>query len=48
VGLYFVLGVLFLYLVGRQIGLGPGEEETALDVREDQELTGIHRQEHFV
>jgi len=27
-GLYFVLGVLFLFLVGREIGLGP-EEETA-------------------
>jgi cytochrome d ubiquinol oxidase subunit I len=25
-GLYFVLGLLFLYLVGREIGHGPEEE----------------------
>jgi cytochrome d ubiquinol oxidase subunit I len=25
-GLYFVLGLLFLYLVGREIGHGPDEE----------------------
>jgi cytochrome d ubiquinol oxidase subunit I len=25
-GLYFVLGLLFLYLVGREIHHGPGEE----------------------
>ncbi len=28
VGLYFVLGLLFLYLVGREIGHGPDEEVT--------------------
>jgi cytochrome bd ubiquinol oxidase subunit I len=48
VGLYFVLGVLFLYLVGRQIVRGPGEEPTALDMDKDQELLGKPRQEHFV
>jgi cytochrome d ubiquinol oxidase subunit I len=48
VGLYFVLGVLFLYLVGRQIGRGPGEDAVALDIARDQELIGIPRQEHFV
>jgi cytochrome d ubiquinol oxidase subunit I len=26
-GLYFVLGLLFLFLTGRQIGLGPGQEK---------------------
>jgi cytochrome d ubiquinol oxidase subunit I len=25
VGLYFVLGVLFLYLIGREISRGPGD-----------------------
>jgi len=29
VGLYFVLGLLFLYLVGREIGDGPEDEVTA-------------------
>lgn len=29
VGLYFVLGLLFLYLVGREIGHGPEDEVTA-------------------
>jgi cytochrome d ubiquinol oxidase subunit I len=47
-GLYFVLGVLFLYLVGRQIARGPGEDVVALDVAKDQELISIPRQEHFV
>jgi cytochrome bd-type quinol oxidase subunit 1 len=28
VGLYFVLGVLFLYLVGREIGHGPDKVVT--------------------
>src|SRR6516162_6012185 len=32
VGLYFVIGVLFLYLVGRQIAHGPGEDAIALDM----------------
>jgi cytochrome d ubiquinol oxidase subunit I len=48
VGLYFVLGVLFLYLVGRQIARGPAEETVALDLAMDQELVGASRQEHFV
>jgi len=30
IGLYFVLGVLFLYLTGREIGRGPDEETTAV------------------
>jgi len=47
-GLYFVLGVLFLYLVGRQISLGPGEDAIALDVEKDQELIGTSDQEQFV
>jgi cytochrome d ubiquinol oxidase subunit I len=29
IGLYFVLGLLFLYLVGREIGHGPDEEAVA-------------------
>ena len=29
IGLYFVLGLLFLYLVGREIGHGPGGEGTS-------------------
>src|SRR5262244_2989294 len=48
VGLYFVIGVLFLYLVGRQIGRGPGEGAIALDIGNDRELIGIPKQEHFV
>jgi len=48
VGLYFVLGVLFLYLVGRQIARGPAEETVVLDLAKDQELVGASRQEHFV
>jgi len=28
-GLYFVLGLLFLFLVGREIGHGPDEEGVA-------------------
>jgi cytochrome bd ubiquinol oxidase subunit I len=28
IGLYFVLGLLFLFLVGREIGQGPGEQAT--------------------
>jgi cytochrome d ubiquinol oxidase subunit I len=48
VGLYFVLGVLFLYLVGRQIGRGPREDAIALDIGKDHELIGIPKQEHFV
>jgi len=47
-GLYFVLGVLFLYLVGRQIGRGPGEDAVALDIAKDQELISIPGKEHFV
>jgi cytochrome d ubiquinol oxidase subunit I len=47
-GLYFVLGVLFLYLVGREIGRGPGEEAVTLDIGKDQELLGVPRREHFV
>ena len=35
-GLYFVLGVLFLYLVGREIGHGP-DAETATSSMQDQE-----------
>jgi len=48
VGLYFVLGVLFLYLVGRQIGRGPGEDAVALDIAKGEEQISIPRQEHFV
>jgi cytochrome d ubiquinol oxidase subunit I len=33
-GLYFVLGILFLFLVGRQIGLGP-DKETAVSERKE-------------
>jgi len=29
IGLYFVLGLLFLYLVGREIGHGPDQEVAA-------------------
>lgn len=36
VGLYFVLGVLFLFLTGRQIDQGPeGELVTAAELRVD-------------
>jgi cytochrome bd ubiquinol oxidase subunit I len=34
IGLYFVLGLLFLYLVGREIGHGPDEEVTGRRPRE--------------
>jgi len=34
VGLYFVLGLLFLYLVGREIGHGPDVESVARPARE--------------
>jgi len=47
-GLYFVLGVLFLYLVGRQIGRGPSEDAAVLDIEKEQALIGVPRQEHFV
>jgi cytochrome d ubiquinol oxidase subunit I len=47
-GLYFVLGVLFLYLVGRQIGLGPGGDEAAPDSGKHEVFIGAPRQEHFV
>ena len=43
-GLYFVLGVLFLYLVGRQIGLGPGEQELPAVPGKYEEHSG---EEHF-
>lgn len=36
VGLYFVLGLLFLYLVGREIGYGP-EQEVIANSRLDHE-----------
>ncbi len=36
IGLYFVLGLLFLYLVGREIGHGP-----------DEEVVAGHREESF-
>jgi cytochrome d ubiquinol oxidase subunit I len=48
VGLYFVLGVLYLYLVGRQIGQGPSEDAIALDIEKDYEQIGMPKQEHFV
>src|SRR5260370_1505658 len=32
-GLYFVLGLLFLFLVGREIGHGPAQEVVALRVQ---------------
>lgn len=40
IGLYFVLGLLFLYLVGREIGHGPDTEAVAIPV----EVT-IHEEE---
>src|SRR5215469_7440461 len=35
-GIYFVLGLLFLYLVGREIGHGPGEKVAAMLEEEEQ------------
>jgi len=48
VGLYFVLGLLFLYLVARKIGHGP-EEELILNPGADRgEMVVRHTEEHFV
>jgi cytochrome bd-type quinol oxidase subunit 1 len=47
VGLYFVLGVPFLYLVGREIGPGPDDEPA---VKPSPMFAGAEtiREEHFV
>lgn len=37
-GLYFLLGVLFLYLTGREISHGPDPETAAVDLPLDQEV----------
>ena len=34
IGLYFVLGLVFLYLVGREIGHGPDEDKVAIQLKE--------------
>jgi cytochrome d ubiquinol oxidase subunit I len=34
IGLYFVLGLVFLYLVGREIGHGPDEDKVAIQPKE--------------
>src|SRR5262245_41069081 len=34
IGLYFILGLLFLYLVGREIGHGPDEDKVAIRIKE--------------
>jgi cytochrome d ubiquinol oxidase subunit I len=44
-GLYFVLGLLFLYLVGREIGRGPDQEVVAS--REEEEVTALPGDEPF-
>ena len=44
-GLYFVLGLLFLYLVGRQIGHGPDEDANRQDDLSRTTATGI-RESH--
>jgi cytochrome bd ubiquinol oxidase subunit I len=47
-GLYFVLGLLFLYLVGREIGHGPEQQVTVHSPTEQQETVSRPREEHFV
>ena len=49
VGLYFVLGLLFLFLVGREIGHGPEEEVVTEEVAPKlREVIAGQREEHFV
>jgi cytochrome bd ubiquinol oxidase subunit I len=43
IGLYFVLGLLFLYLVGREIAHGPDE-----NLREKELVTGRQTEEAFI
>ena len=47
-GLYFVLGILFLYLVGREIGRGPGEEAVTEPTRPLAEAPVRRTEEHTV
>jgi cytochrome bd ubiquinol oxidase subunit I len=47
VGLYFVLGLLFLYLVGREIGEGP-EQEVTMNSQTDQREKVIPAREELV
>jgi len=54
IAIYFVLGLLFLFLVGREISLGP-EGEVVTDTRQQpeevaplQEAIARQRKEHFV
>jgi cytochrome bd-type quinol oxidase subunit 1 len=37
-GLYFVLGVLFLYLTGREIGRGPEEDMVGIGLGPSEEV----------
>jgi cytochrome d ubiquinol oxidase subunit I len=48
VGLYFVLGLLFLYLVGREIGHGPEDEVTAGPPRKHDAAVLRSKEEHFL
>jgi cytochrome d ubiquinol oxidase subunit I len=47
VGLYFVLGILFLYLVGREIGHGPDQSQTAEQGKRDGAMI-VSGEEHLV
>jgi cytochrome bd ubiquinol oxidase subunit I len=51
--LYFVLGVLFLYLVGREIGHGPDAEIASRSTQDHEDVLPIgtainEKEEHFV
>jgi cytochrome bd-type quinol oxidase subunit 1 len=46
VGLYFVLGLLFLYLVGREIGHGPEDEVTGSPPAEHDAAVLRSEEEH--
>ena len=48
VGLYFVLGLLFLFLEGREIGHGPDEEMITSPKPKRAEVVPSRTEEHFV
>jgi cytochrome d ubiquinol oxidase subunit I len=39
-GLYLVMGILFLYLVGREVAHGPGAPHAQVDVKPGPALAG--------
>jgi cytochrome d ubiquinol oxidase subunit I len=48
IGLYFALGLLFLYLTGRELGRGPDEEAAPSHEPEGVEVVASVRKERLV